>query len=435
MSGNHSADHPRLMSMAAAISDGMAINWAHTAGADPETTAVIDELRMIESLARLSDPMPGQWGAFVIHGEVGRGSYGTVYRALDPQLDIEVALKVIRPRPLEVAVDPSQALTEARLLAQINHPNVVRVYSAECLEQEVGVAMELVKGRTLHDLVRAQGPFSARETMLIGVDVCGALAAVHAAGVLHGDIKANNVMRARGWPHGADGLRRRRRPEADGVRGRSGAGTPLYLAPEVFAGAPAHGGLGHLQPGRAALLPGHRVVSGRRILTHRRSKGNTPRTHRAGCFATSAPICPTPSSAWSIAPRPNVRTIGSGRPVSWKRPCTRPSTASARPLLPLFDWRGLAAAASVVIVLGLASWSWTSRRSGPRPRRGPGGGAAPVTPAAADSRQLPGRSGVLSRAGRPQRPSGDRRARGAWRPPVAAGAGLHPVVRLHRQRG
>ena len=226
------------MSMAAAISDGIPVNWAQAADTDPETTTVIDELRMIESLARLSDPMPGQWGAFVIRGEIGRGSYGTVYRALDPQLDIEVALKVIRPRPLDVAVDPSHALKEARLLAQINHPHVVRVYSAECLEQEVGVAMELVKGRTLHDLVRAQGPFSARETMLIGVDVCGALAAVHGAGVLHGDIKANNVMRAEGgrtvlMDFGAgDDLKRTR------VRGRSGAGTPLYLAPEVFAGAP-----------------------------------------------------------------------------------------------------------------------------------------------------------------------------------------------------
>ncbi len=193
---------------------------------------------MIETLARLSDPMPGQWGAFVIRGEIGHGSYGTVYRAHDRQLDIEVALKVIRPHALDVGIDPSHALREARLLAQINHPHVVRVYSAECLDQEVGIAMELVKGRTLHDLVRAQGPFSARETMVIGADVCGALAAVHGAGVLHGDIKANNVMRAEGgrtvlMDFGAgDDLKRL------GGRGRSGAGTPLYLAPEVFAGAP-----------------------------------------------------------------------------------------------------------------------------------------------------------------------------------------------------
>src|SRR5215213_3872824 len=119
MTANQSADHSRLMAMAAAISDGTPINWAETTDTDPETTSVIGELRMIEHLARLSDPMPGQWGPFVIRGEIGRGSYGTVYRALDRQLDIEVALKVIRPRALEVAIDPSHALTEARLLRRM----------------------------------------------------------------------------------------------------------------------------------------------------------------------------------------------------------------------------------------------------------------------------------------------------------------------------
>ena len=399
MTENQSADNPRLMSMASAISDGIPINWAQAAETDPETTSVMDELRMIETLARLSDPMPGQWGAFVIRGEIGHGSYGTVYRAHDRQLDIEVALKVIRPHALDLGIDPSHALREARLLAQINHPHVVRVYSAECLDQEVGIAMELVKGRTLHDLVRAQGPFSARETMVIGADVCGALAAVHGAGVLHGDIKANNVMRAEGgrtvlMDFGAgDDLKTVGRPRP---RGRRNAALPRTRG---VCRCAAHGGLGHLQPGRAAVLPGHRVVSGRRLLAHRNREAS--RRSRA---ALAAPR-PPPRSARRLHPCCRSRHRGAaGRPVphppaNWKQPCTKRSTARATiPLPPLLNWRGLAAAASVVLVLGLASWLWTSRSTAP-PSGATDSGCWRSAGGAGERqqrRQLPDRSGVLS---------------------------------------
>ena len=69
--------------------------------------------------------------------------------------------------------------------------------------------MELVEGRTLDAIVRERGPLSASEAAVIGLDLCRALAAVHGAGLLHGDIKAHNVMRADGRPHDADGFRRR----------------------------------------------------------------------------------------------------------------------------------------------------------------------------------------------------------------------------------
>jgi serine/threonine protein kinase len=97
--------------------------------------------------------------------------------------------------------------------------------------------MELVKGQTLDEIVRRQAPFSATEATLIGIDLCRALAAVHAAGILHGDIKAHNVMREEGgrtvlmdFGTGRD-LKR----QLSGAGGDF-AGTPLYLAPEVFAG-------------------------------------------------------------------------------------------------------------------------------------------------------------------------------------------------------
>lgn len=127
MTANHGVDDPRLMAVASSISAGTPVSWDQTPDEDPETTAVIDELRVIEGLSRLSEPVPLTWGQFEIRGEIGRGSYGTVYHAFDPQLNIEIALKVIRPRAIDVAFDAARALNEARFLAQINHPNVVRV--------------------------------------------------------------------------------------------------------------------------------------------------------------------------------------------------------------------------------------------------------------------------------------------------------------------
>ena len=94
--------------------------------------------------------------------------------------------------------------------------------------------MQLIEGQTLSTLLRSNGPFGAHEAALIGVDFCRALAAVHAAGLIHGDVKTRNVMREAAAER-PDGFRNRAgpvSPAADGAR-EAAAGTPLYLAPEV----------------------------------------------------------------------------------------------------------------------------------------------------------------------------------------------------------
>ena len=174
------------------------------------------------------------WGDFRLISELGRGGFGRVYHAWDPTLTRDIALKIVR---LPDATAAATALHEGRMLARVRHRNVVTVYGAQQIGEEVGVWMELIRGRHLSQLVREQGPMGAEEATVVGISVCQALAAVHAAGLLHRDIKANNVMRESGgrivlMDFGAG------RESGSALAGDL-AGTPVYMAPEILRGGPA----------------------------------------------------------------------------------------------------------------------------------------------------------------------------------------------------
>ena len=181
----------------------------------------------------------GTWGGMRLIEELGRGSFGRVYRAWEDTLAREVALKVISlPEP-----DPDLAklyLREGRMLARVRHQNVVAVYGALHQGNEIGLWMELIRGRRLADIVREDGPFGADEATVVGISLCHALSAVHGAGLLHRDLKAHNVMREEGgrivlMDFGAG------RDAATAPRTGDYSGTPLYMAPEVLAGREASG--------------------------------------------------------------------------------------------------------------------------------------------------------------------------------------------------
>lgn len=179
------------------------------------------------------------WGHLALLEQIGQGSFGHVYRAEDTRLDRDVALKLLRPgrATSELA---EKILHEGRILARIRHRNVVTVFGAEEREGRVGLWMEYVRGRTLEQLLRSQGPFGAREAALIGQELCRALAAVHKAGLVHRDVKAQNVMREEGgrlvlMDFGAGQVVQ---TEGQSPSGRL-TGTPLYLAPELLRGEEA----------------------------------------------------------------------------------------------------------------------------------------------------------------------------------------------------
>ena len=252
----HRAGDDVLLEVAKAVANASDVNWKSVESSSVEDPGVHDAVAQLKIVAHLaevcrtdldphetmaSDPSSAKmsaqpltsWGRLEIRRQLGQGCYGTVYLAWDPALECEVALKVMRD-----AEHSSAIIQEARLLARVRHRNVVTVHGVDTDGDAVGLRMEFIEGLTLKQTLSTRGMFGAQEAIAIGIDLCRAVAAVHNAGLLHGDIKSHNVMRETGgrivlMDFGAGEVRtpyltRRRR-----------AGTPLYLAPEVLNGQPA----------------------------------------------------------------------------------------------------------------------------------------------------------------------------------------------------
>jgi hypothetical protein len=234
--------------IAARIADGSGIDWpaSDSSVADSDERGVLDQLRAIAVLAALhrapldrpgdgSSPADSHWGPLTLVARIGEGHFGQVYRAWEPRLQRQVALKLLHAASPSTA-SPTRAIEEARLLARVRHPNVLTVYGAECLDGQVGIWTEFIEGCTLEALLAERGPLPAEDVIAIGLDLCRALAAVHEAGLLHRDVKAQNVMRETGGRivlmDFGTGQDLERMPAREGDL----SGTPLYLAPEIFAG-------------------------------------------------------------------------------------------------------------------------------------------------------------------------------------------------------
>ena len=246
-----------LLDVAAALADGRTIDWesASQGVTDAEDRRLLEELRFIavvtsaasgsdpESLAasaQTDSPPRDSWGPLKIIEHIGRGTFGDVYRAWDTRLDREVALKILRREELDDQARASTVIQEGRLLARVRHPNVVTVYGAERIGGQVGVWMEFVHGKTLEEELRGSGPFEADRVIRIGVELSGALSTVHRAGLIHRDVKAQNVLCDRDGrlvltDFGA-GCELQETTEA---ATRELAGTPASIAPEVLTGQAA----------------------------------------------------------------------------------------------------------------------------------------------------------------------------------------------------
>ncbi len=177
-----------------------------------------------------------QIGRFQLREPLGEGGYGQVYRAYDPHLDRDVALKVLKPNRLgEKAIE--RFYREARAAARLDHPNIVGLHDAGREDGRCWIAYQLVSGRTLSLIRDAERPTIDRSVGIIR-DLALALHHAHGRGVYHRDIKPANVLvddsgRARLTDFG---LARRNDVDSDLTREGTILGTPHYMSPEAAAG-------------------------------------------------------------------------------------------------------------------------------------------------------------------------------------------------------
>jgi serine/threonine protein kinase len=204
---------------------------------------------LIELAPEPSEAWGGMLGRFRLMAELGQGSFGIVYKATDPLLDREVAIKV----PKFADIDPLQSsrfLGEAKAAARLKHPNIVTVFETGQADGQLYIVSEFVDGQSLLARLK-QGPISPRQAAAWTRDLALGLAYAHDEGVIHRDVKPANIMIARG--NRAQlmdfGLAKRLSEVAAGAAGKQPAnsgleqtldgvilGTPAYMSPEQARG-------------------------------------------------------------------------------------------------------------------------------------------------------------------------------------------------------
>lgn len=176
-------------------------------------------------------------GRYELREPIGRGGMSAVYLGYDPMLDREVAIKILPPNLAQKTIYQKRFLEEARALGRVDHPNLIRVYAVGQEGATSYYAMELVRGISLHDAIRARGRLDAKEALAIFGQFLLGLQAIHQAGIVHRDIKPGNIMLSEtGRVILMDfGLARRADRQAITVAGCV-LGTPEYMSPEQARG-------------------------------------------------------------------------------------------------------------------------------------------------------------------------------------------------------
>ena len=235
-----------LLKIAEKVSDASAVDWGEASGAYPELAPTIAGFQNVETVADAFRSATGDadepdtvdlrvWGRLDVLELIGAGSFGEVYRARDPLLDREVALKLRKSTSADDDAGNRRALEEGRRLARVRHPNVLTVHGADADHGRVGLWTELIDGPNLRDIIGEHGTLPPAEAVAAAISACRALNAVHAADLVHGDVKASNVFRDAGGRIVLGDFGSAAELDSTSVV----SGSPLTLAPERLRGAPA----------------------------------------------------------------------------------------------------------------------------------------------------------------------------------------------------
>jgi serine/threonine protein kinase len=202
---------------------------------------------------RPEDPFIGRDilnGQFQILQKIGAGGMGAVYRALQPEMNRMVGVKILHPKLANRSDLVSRFRREARALSQLTHPNTVKVFLYGALEDgSLYIILEYLEGKNLNQTVRLEGPFPLARALPILIQSCGALDEAHRAGIIHRDLKPENIFLVqsetlRDFPKLLDfGLakvgERQMRPGSIMLTQEGMVfGTPEFMSPEQAQGKP-----------------------------------------------------------------------------------------------------------------------------------------------------------------------------------------------------
>ncbi|MGH7710076.1 MAG: serine/threonine-protein kinase, partial [Gemmatimonadaceae bacterium] len=184
-------------------------------------------------------------GEYECLGELGRGGMAIVYHARDRELNRDVAVKVVRTRYVHDAEAVARLAREARTVAHLEHPNLVALHAVKRLtDDSLALVMQLVPGKTLKQALRDEGAFSPDRVERVLRDIARALAYAHARGIVHRDVKPENIFldAATGRALLSDfGVAISRDADTSLTATGTAIGTPTYMSPEQIDGARVDG--------------------------------------------------------------------------------------------------------------------------------------------------------------------------------------------------